>query len=141
MSSFDELSFGSSLTRSVLAAAVPDMDPTAITVRMSTNMRRIDSPLSVSSPAGSALYPAVDTAVTRCLVPDDACPKGKREDSEADRAIDMPEPSSREMACSGSTIWAGREAVPELGPRVQAVHRADDSSWAVSDPDASVGLG
>src|SRR3954453_974672 len=45
MSSLDELSFGSILTRSVLAAAELERDPTATTVTISNRMRRM-APLS-----------------------------------------------------------------------------------------------
>src|SRR3954452_5036379 len=47
MSRFDELSFASTLTRSVLAAASPEIEPTVITITMSTNRRRMASPSPV----------------------------------------------------------------------------------------------
>src|SRR3954453_17279219 len=142
MSRFDRLSFGSSRTRSVLAMAEPEMEVTVSAIAMGTRRRRMTyPPLKLAAHAGSSLYPPIYAAVSRCLIADHARSKGKHEDLEAHRSIDMPEPSSREMACGRSRIWTGCEAVPQLGRRVQAVDGANDPARGVTDPNTSVGLG
>src|SRR4051794_34502021 len=131
MSRFDRLSLASSRTRTVVASTGPVMEPTASTIASGMSKRRKASLRLCPWPNGTpGLDPAIDAAVSGCLVDVDRLSIGKYEDAEANRTIDVPEPTSRKVACSGPTIGAGRAnrgAVSRLtSAGVEVVHDADD---------------